>query len=57
MRKRSDIAGPYLVDGHYMLPAMASLPELLKLAGDGKSFVVYAPRHTGKTTLTVQCFM
>ena len=35
---------------HYALPATARLPRAARLIGEGRYFVIHAPRQTGKTT-------
>ena len=50
MKKRFNIAGPCLADRHYMLPALARVPELPQLVEGCEYFVLHAARQTGKTT-------
>ena len=50
MGKIFNIAGPCNPDKHYMLPAMARLPEVMRLVEDEAYFVVHAQRQCGKTT-------
>ena len=50
MGKIFNIAGPCNPDRHYMLPASARLPEVMRLVDDQAYFVVHAPRQCGKTT-------
>ncbi len=45
-----NVAGPCRPDLHYMLPAMARLPDVLRLITQQNYFVLHAPRQTGKTT-------
>jgi hypothetical protein len=45
-----NVAGPCDPRFHYMLPAIARLPEAPELVERGAYFVVHAPRQTGKTT-------
>ena len=45
-----NIAGPCNPSDHYMLPAMARLPEVMRLIEDKAYFVVHAQRQCGKTT-------
>jgi hypothetical protein len=49
--KRFNIAGPCIPGEHYMLDAIARLPEARVLAEDKQYFVIHAPRQSGKTTL------
>jgi hypothetical protein len=44
-------SGPCDPRRHYMLPALARLPEAPRLIERGAYFVVHAPRQTGKTTV------
>jgi hypothetical protein len=44
-------SGPCDSRFHYMLPALARLPEAPRLVERGAYFVVHAPRQTGKTTV------
>jgi hypothetical protein len=49
--KYFNVAGPCIPDRHYMLPAIARLPEARELAERGQYFVIHAARQSGKTTL------
>ncbi|MDR2390916.1 MAG: ATP-binding protein, partial [Planctomycetota bacterium] len=51
MPKYFNIAGPCIPGEHYMLPAVARLPEARALAERGQYFVIHAARQSGKTTL------
>ena len=50
MEKYFNTAGPCNPAKHYMLPALDRLPEIRRLVGMERYFVVHAPRQTGKTT-------
>jgi hypothetical protein len=50
MPRRFNTAGPCEPALHYMIPAERRLPEAPGLVEQGGSFVVHAPRQTGKTT-------
>jgi hypothetical protein len=50
MKRWFDTAGPCNPVDHYMLPAMARLPQVKDLIDRKNSFVLHAPRQTGKTT-------
>ena len=50
MEKYFNIAGPCVPAKHYMLPALNRLPEIRRLIGMERYFVIHAPRQTGKTT-------
>ena len=50
MGKIFNIAGPCNPADHYMLPAMARLPKVMRLVEDKSYFVVHAQRQCGKTT-------
>ena len=50
MERYFNIWGPYSVADHYMLPAMARLPQVVSLIGKKQYFVVHAQRQCGKTT-------
>ena len=50
MGKIFNIAGPCNPAKHYMLPAMARLPNVMRLIEDEAYFVVHAQRQCGKTT-------
>lgn len=43
-------AGPCRPEIHYMLPALARLPDMHRLVEQESYFVVHAPRQVGKTT-------
>lgn len=45
-----NVAGPCRPDIHYMLPATARLPDVMRLITQQSYFVLHAPRQTGKTT-------
>jgi len=50
MTRHFNTAGPCNPSDHYMLPATARLPELVRLIDQKSYFVLHAPRQTGKTT-------
>ena len=50
MERYFNIGGPCFPAQHYMLPAMARLPQVAGLIRKGQYFVVHAPRQCGKTT-------
>ena len=50
MGKIFNIAGPCVPGKHYMLPALARLPDVRRLIEDESYFVVHAQRQCGKTT-------
>ena len=50
MEKYFNIAGPCIPEKHYMLSALARLPEIRRLINREQYFVLHAPRQTGKTT-------
>ncbi|MFV9502970.1 MAG: AAA family ATPase [Oscillochloridaceae bacterium umkhey_bin13] len=50
MARWFNVAGPCKPDLHYMLPATARLPDVLRLIRQQSYFVLHAPRQTGKTT-------
>ena len=50
MEKYFNTAGPCIPAKHYMLPALDRLPEIRRLVGMERYFVIHAPRQTGKTT-------
>ena len=50
MEKCFNTAGPCIPAKHYMLPALDRLPEIRRLVGMERYFVIHAPRQTGKTT-------
>jgi hypothetical protein len=52
--KYFNTAGPCKPDIHYMLPAMARLPELQRLIDQQLYFVIHAPRQVGKTTMMLE---
>ena len=49
MGKIFDIAGPCVRGKHYMLPALARLPDVRRLIEDESYFVVHAQRQCGTT--------
>ena len=54
MERFFNIAGPCNPADHYMLPAMARLPEVVSLIRKKQYFVVHAQRQCGKTTAFLQ---
>lgn len=48
--KRFNTAGPCIEGMHYMLPPLDRIPDARGLVDQGATFVVHAPRQTGKTT-------
>ena len=50
MERYFNIGGPCLPTDHYMLSAMARLPQVVSLIGKKQYFVVHAQRQCGKTT-------
>ena len=50
MEKYFNTTGPCIPAKHYMLPALDRLPEIRRLVGMERYFVIHAPRQTGKTT-------
>ena len=50
MGKIFNIAGPCNPGNHYMLPATARVPNVMRLIEDMSYFVVHAQRQCGKTT-------
>ena len=50
MERFFNIAGPCNSADHYMLPAMARLPDVVSLIRKKQYFVVHAQRQCGKTT-------
>ena len=50
MGRYFNIAGPCCEADHYMLPAMARLPQVASLIAKKQYFVVHAQRQCGKTT-------
>ncbi len=53
-KRRFNTTGPCVPDKHYMLPAVARLPEVTRLIEDGDFFVLHAARQSGKTTLLLE---
>lgn len=53
MPRRFNTAGPCKPDIHYMLPATARLPDVVRLVDEQGYFVLHAPRQTGKTTAMI----
>ena len=51
MEKFFNIAGPCNPAEHYMLPATARLPEIMRLVARRQYFAIHAARQSGKTTL------
>jgi hypothetical protein len=51
--RRFNTAGPCKPDIHYMLPALARLPDVLSIIDGQGYFVMHAPRQTGKTTAMI----
>jgi hypothetical protein len=51
MPKFFNIAGPCNPAEHYLLPALARVPELSELIATKRYFVIHAARQSGKTTL------
>ena len=51
MEKFFNIAGPCNPAKHYMLPATARLPEVMRLVAREQYFAIHAARQSGKTTL------
>jgi hypothetical protein len=51
MPKFFNIAGPCIPGEHYLVPALARLPELSGLIAKKQFFVIHAARQSGKTTL------
>ena len=51
MSKLFNIAGPCVPSEHYLVPALARLPQLARLIGTKQFFVIHAARQSGKTTL------
>ena len=49
-----NVAGPCRPDIHYMLPATARLPDVMRLIAQQSYFVLHAPRQTGKTTAMLE---
>ena len=50
MERYFNIAGPCVPGEHYMIPALERLPEVARLVDREQSFVIHAPRQSGKTT-------
>ena len=50
MERYFNIGGPCFPVQHYMLPAMARLPQVAGLIRKSQYFVVHAQRQCGKTT-------
>ena len=50
MEKYFNIAGPCIPSEHYMLPALARFPGILRLVERKQYIVVHAARQSGKTT-------
>ena len=50
MERYFNIGGPCSAAKHYMLPAMARLPQVVSLINKERYFVVHAQRQCGKTT-------
>jgi type II secretory pathway predicted ATPase ExeA len=50
MARWFNVAGPCRSDIHYMLPATARLPNVMRLIEQQNYFVLHAPRQSGKTT-------
>ena len=55
MERFFNIAGPCNPNDHYMLPAMARLPEVASLIRKKQYFVVHAQRQCGKTVHVFGC--
>lgn len=51
MEKFFNIAGPCIPSEHYMLPAVARLPQVMRLIERRQYFAIHAARQSGKTTL------
>ena len=51
MRRRFNVSGICFPDRHYMLPPLPRLPTLRGLIEDQASFVLHAPRQSGKSTV------
>jgi hypothetical protein len=51
MPKFFNIAGPCIPAEHYLVPALARLPQLPGLIATKQVFVIHAARQSGKTTL------
>ncbi|MFN9532882.1 MAG: ATP-binding protein, partial [Pseudanabaena sp.] len=53
MQKWFNTAGPCQADIHYMLSATERLPAFVDLIAQRNSFVIHAPRQTGKSTAMI----
>ncbi|MEO1743668.1 MAG: ATP-binding protein [Cyanobacteria bacterium J06629_9] len=53
MTRWFNTAGPCQADIHYMLPATARLPNVLRIVKQRGYFVLHAPRQTGKSTAMI----
>jgi hypothetical protein len=51
MPKFFNIAGPCIPAEHYLVPALARLPQISGLISEKQFFVIHAARQSGKTTL------
>ena len=51
MSKYFNIAGPCIPEEHFLVPALARVPELSGLIAKKQFFVIHAARQSGKTTL------
>jgi type II secretory pathway predicted ATPase ExeA len=51
MPKLFNVAGPCIPAEHYLVPALARLPQLSGLIASKQFFVIHAARQSGKTTL------
>ena len=51
MEKFFNVAGPCNPAKHYMLPATARLPGIMRLVAREQNFAIHAARQSGKTTL------
>ncbi|MBQ2158322.1 MAG: hypothetical protein II443_07155, partial [Oscillospiraceae bacterium] len=51
MEKFFNIAGPCNPTKHYMLPATARIPGIMRLVEREQFFAIHAARQSGKTTL------
>jgi type II secretory pathway predicted ATPase ExeA len=51
MPKFFNIAGPCIPEEHYLVPALARLPQIPRLIAAKQFFVIHAARQSGKTTL------
>ena len=50
MERYFNTAGPCVPGKHYMIPALARLPDVSRLVDREQSFVIHAARQSGKTT-------